>query len=270
MTMTAMNTAATGLEALSVKLDVIANNLANVNTTGFKRSRANFEDLLYQVRREPGVENSLGNVSPAGIEVGTGVKLSSTQLLTDQGSFQNTGRNLDLAIDGQGFFKVKVFDDMGRNGIGYTRAGNFFVNANGELVLGNRNGFTLEPSITIPEDYTSIAITSDGRVNVTTPGSSAPEEVGQIELARFVNPEGLLARGQNVFVETDASGPPIEGNPTEDGFGSIVQGSLEASNVEPVHELVDLIQTQRSFELNSKTIQASDEMLQIVSQLKRY
>ncbi len=270
MSITAMNTAATGLQALSVKLDVIANNLANVNTVGFKRSRTNFEDLLYQVRREPGVENSIGDTSPAGIEVGTGVMLSSTQLLHEQGSFQNTGRNLDLAIDGQGFFKVKIFDDMGRNGIGYTRAGNFFINPDGEIVLGNRNGFRLEPSITVPTDYTSITITSDGKVNVMTPGAAAPEEVGQIELARFVNPEGLLARGQNVFVETEASGPPIEGNPTEDGLGSIVQGSLEASNVEPVRELVDLIQTQRSFELNSKTIQAADEMLQVVGQLKRY
>lgn len=269
MSMTAMNTAATGLQALSVKLDVIANNLANVNTTGFKRSRPNFEDLLYQVRREPGVENSLGDVTPSGIEVGTGVNLSSTQLLFDQGSFEATGRPLDVAIDGQGFFEVKVFDDMGRNGIGYTRAGNFFTNANGELVLGNRNGFRIEPSITVPEDYTSIAITSDGRVNVTTPGGAAPEEVGQIQLARFINPEGLLARGQNVFVETDASGPAMEGNPTEDGLGSLLQGSLEASNVEPVRELVDLIQTQRSFELNSKSIKASDEMLQVIAQLRR-
>lgn len=270
MTITAMNTAASGLEALSIKLDVIANNLANVNTVGFKRSRANFEDLLYQVRRQPGVENSLGDISPSGIEVGTGVTLSGTQLMLEQGSFQSTGRELDLAIDGQGFFKVRIFDQMGRNGIGYTRAGNFFVNANGEIVLGNRNGFRLEPSITVPTDYTSITVTSDGRVLVTTPGNPAPEEVGQIELARFVNPEGLLARGQNIFVETDASGPPLEGNPTEDGFGSIVQGSLEASNVEPVRELVELIQTQRSFELNSRSIQAADEMLQVVGQLKRY
>jgi len=269
MTIMALNTAASGLEALSSKLDVIANNLANVNTVGFKRSRANFEDLLYQTRRQPGVENSLGDVTPSGLQVGSGVQLSSTQLMLEQGSFEQTSSDTDLAVDGTGFFKVRVYPDLAPNGIGYTRAGNFLVNRNGELVLNNGSGFRLEPSITIPEDYTSITVGLDGKVLVTTPGSSTPEEVGQIELAKFVNPEGLEAVGQNVFRETEASGPPEDGTPTEDGFGAVRQFNLEASNVEPVRELVDLIQTQRSFELNSQSIQAADQMLRVITNLRR-
>ena len=269
MSIMAMHTSATGLEALSTKLDAIANNLANVNTVGFKRSRVNFEDLFYQIRRQPGVENSLGDITPAGVEVGTGVRVSSTQLMFQQGSFEPTNNPLDLAIDGNGFFRVQIYQDMGPNGVGYTRAGNFFINANNELVLGNSNGFKLDPPITIPDDATSITIGSDGKVAVTTPGDAAAQEVGQIQLTRFVNPAGLLAKGQNIYVETAGSGTPIDGNPTEEGFGSILQNSLEASNVEPVKELVDLIQTQRSFELNSQSIQASDEMLKILSNMRR-
>lgn len=265
MTVMAMHTAATGLDALSSKLDVIANNLANVNTVGFKRSRVNFEDLLYQVRQQPGVENSLGNITPTGVEVGTGVRVSGTQLMFQQGGFEATQRALDAAIDGEGFFQVQVFPGMGPNDVGYTRAGNFFKNANGELVLGNRNGFRLEPAISIPDDATSVTIGSDGKVLVTTPGSAGPQEVGQIQLAKFVNPEGLEAKGQNIFVETQASGPPIQANPTENGFGSLIQQSLENSNVEPVRELVDLIQTQRSFELNSQSIQTANEMLRVIT-----
>ncbi|MFA5864409.1 MAG: flagellar basal-body rod protein FlgG [Phycisphaerae bacterium] len=269
MSMMALNTSATGLTALTGKLDVIANNLANVNTVGFKKSRVNFEDLLYQVRRQPGAENSLGNITPAGVEVGTGVKISGTQLMFDQGSLEPSNNQLDMAIDGNGFFKVQIFPDMGPNGVGYTRAGNFFINANNELVLGNRNGFRLEPAITIPENYTSIMIGSDGKVQVTTSSDAAAQDVGQIQLAKFVNSSGLLAKGQNVFVETAASGTPIEGNPTENGLGSILQNNLESSNVEPVKELVDLIQTQRSFELNSQSIKSSDEMLRVISNLKQ-
>jgi len=264
-----MTTAATGLEALSSKMDVIANNLANVNTVGYKRSRANFEDLLYQIRRQPGTENSLGDVTPAGIQIGTGVNLSSTQLMLDAGNIDTTERQLDIAIQGDGFFQLAVFPDMGQNGIGYTRAGNFFINKDGELVLGNSNGFRLDPTITIPENATSIAIGTDGKVQVTTPDDVTPQEVGQIQLARFANPAGLIARGQNVFSESAASGPPTTGNPSEEGFGSMLQGSLEMSNVEPVRELIDLIQTQRSFELNSQAIKASDEMLRVISTLRQ-
>ena len=269
MSISALNSSATGLQALSNKLDVIANNLANVDTVAFKRSRVNFEDLLYQVRRQPGTENADGDPTPNGIEVGTGVQLSSTQLNFEQGGLDLTDRPLDMAVQGIGFFQVTVPESLSPDGTAYTRAGNFVINANGELVLGNRNGFKLEPPISIPEDYTSITIGSDGRVFVTTPGSTEPEEQGQMQLARFINSEGLLAVGQNVFIETAASGAPIEGTPNEEGFGGIVQGSLELSNVEPVEELVDLIQTQRAFELNSQTIEASNEMLRVVSNLRQ-
>lgn len=268
MTVMAMYTSATGLQALSSKLDVVANNLANVNTVGFKKSRANFEDLLYQVVRQPGVENSLGNINPAGIEMGTGVKLSNTQILFTPGNPETTNIPTDLAIDGNGFFQVQIYPEMGPSGIGYTRAGNFFVNANGELVLGNSNGFRLEPPITLPEKYESLTVGADGRVVATVPGESSVQDIGQITLARFTNPQGLIARGQNIYIETAASGPPITGNPTEDGFGSILQGVLESSNVEPVRELVDLIQTQRAFELNSQSIQASNEMLRVVTNIR--
>ncbi len=268
MTVGALSTAATGLNALSSKLDVIANNLANVNTIGFKRSRTNFEDLLYQVKRQPGAENSQGDIAPAGIMVGNGVQLSSTQIMFEPGGVDMTGRPLDLRIEGNGFFQVKVFDDMGPNGIGYTRAGNFMRNANSELVLGNRNGFRLEPPVTVPEDATEIVITSDGTVMTLSPGDTELQDQGQILLARFVNPEGLVARGQNVYVETAASGPPDVLTPTEGGAGAIAQNSLEMSNVEPVTELVDMIQCQRAFELNSQSIKAADEMLRVVSRLR--
>ena len=265
----ALNTSATGLSALSSKLDVIANNLANVNTVGFKKSRANFEDILYQIRQQPGTENSLGNITPAGIEIGTGVRLSSTQLIFEQGSMEPSSNPLDIAIDGTGFFRTQIYPDMGPNGIGYTRAGNFFINANNELVLGNRSGFRMEPTISIPEDYVSITIGIDGKVFVTTPGTSEPQEVGQIQLTKFTNESGLLAKGQNIFVETAASGPPIDGNPGEQGLGLILQNNLEASNVEPVRELVDLIQTQRAFELNSQSIQSANEMLRVISNIRQ-
>jgi flagellar basal-body rod protein FlgG len=268
MSTTAMNSAASGLTALNQRLEVIANNLANVNTVGFKRSRTNFEDVMYQVRRQPGSENSLGDKSPTGIEVGLGVKLSGTQLMMEQGSPETTNRQLDLMIDGEGFFKVRIFDEMGPNGVGYTRAGNFFQNADGQLVLGNANGFRMEPEITIPDNATSITIGSDGSVLVTTPDATEPQEVGQIQLARFTNPEGLLAKGQNVYVETAASGPPTEGNPTENGLGAIQQNALEASNVEPTFELITMIQTQRSFELNSQSIKTAAAMQQIIAQLR--
>jgi flagellar basal-body rod protein FlgG len=265
----AMNTSATGLEALSSKLDVIANNLANVNTVGFKRSRVNFEDLIYQSLRQPGVENSLGDIPPAGIQKGRGVRISNTQLIMQQGSLEQTTNQLDLAIEGNGFFRVQIFPDMGPNGIGYTRAGNFFINSNNELVLGNSNGFKLDPPIAIPENYTSITVGADGKVSVTEPGSAQAQEVGQIQLTKFTNPSGLLCKGSNVYVESQASGPPLDGNPTENGFGQILQNSLETSNVEPVKELVELIQTQRAFELNSQSIQASNEMLKVVANLRQ-
>ena len=190
MASTALNTAATGLNALSTQIDVIANNLSNVNTVGFRRSRVNFEDLIYQELSRPGTTNARGTRTPAGTYVGLGVRVSNTQAMFEQGNLDETGRELDLAIQGDGFYQVRIFDDFG-TGIGYTRAGNFFVNADGNLVLGNAEGFPLEPPIAIPDDHTKIDIGSDGRVFVTTPASITPQEVGQIELARFINKAGL-------------------------------------------------------------------------------
>jgi len=267
----AMHAAASGMKALDTKLNVVANNLANINTVGFKRSRVNFEDLFYQVRREPGVMNANDEPSPHGILVGLGVLVSGTQLNFATGSIDPTNRKLDLAIDGEGFFQVRTFSN-GDEVTAYTRAGNFVRNANGNLVLANSEGSLLEPPITIPEDTPedSIAVGRDGRVSIIPPGGGSQRtEVGQLELARFVNPEGLKSIGKNLFVETDASGTPIQASPQEDGVGGIIQGHLEGSNVEPVRELVDLIFTQRGFELNSQSIQSADEGLRVVANLRR-
>ncbi|MBI4582356.1 MAG: flagellar basal-body rod protein FlgG [Planctomycetes bacterium] len=266
-----MHAAATGMKALDTKLDVVANNLANINTVGFKRSRTNFEDLFYQTRREPGARDANDEPAPHGIQVGLGVLVSGTQLDFARGSIDPTNRKLDMAIDGEGFFQVKTFNN-GDEVTAYTRAGNFVKNANGKLVLANSEGSPLEPPIEVPQDtdVESIDIGRDGRVSVKQVGGGANlTEVGQIELARFVNPEGLKSIGKNLFVETDASGQPITGVPQEDGLGGLVQGNLESSNVEPVRELVDLIFTQRGFELNSQAIQSADESLRIVTNLRR-
>lgn len=269
MALMAMYSAATGLEALSTKLDVIANNMANVNTVGFKRVRANFEDLMYQTRRQPGVENGEGNTSPAGMQLGLGVRFSNTQTNYAEGAAMQTDKELDLMVQGPGFFKVSVYDTLSPDGVAYTRAGNFFLNRDNEIVLGNYDGFRMEPVITLPDATNKIAISTDGIVSAYVNGSDQPQQVGQIELVRFANNEGLERLGQNLFATTAASGPPIEGNPTDEGFGSVRQGVLEASNVESVTELVDMIQTQRSFELNSQAIQTADQMLQVSNNLSR-
>jgi len=269
MAIVALHSAATGLSSLSTEIDVIANNLANVNTTGFKSSRVNFEDLMYLHRAQPGVENANGDAKPAGIQVGLGTRISNTQLDFTQGAPIETGRDLDVYIDGPGFFQVDILEEQG-NGIGYTRSGNFFVNRDGEVVLGNSDGPRLEPPINVPQDTTSITVTADGRVLAFQDDAIEPTEVGQFELANFVNPAGLKPIGGNIFIETAGSGPPIEGVPGEANFGSILQSFLENSNVEPVKELVSLIKTQRAFELNSQTIQAADEALQVVGNLRRF
>ena len=269
MATVALHTAATGMNAISKQIDVIANNLANVNTTGFKQQRVNFEDLLYQEKAQPGVENANGDARPSGIFVGLGTRVANTQFNFSQGSPVETGQPLDLMIDGKGFFAVDIAEDKG-TGIGYTRAGNFFVNSEGEVVLGNADGPRLEPPITIPEDATSIDITSDGQVLVNQPGDPAPTNVGEITLHNFTNPKGLKPIGGNTFVETEASGAPIETVPGEEGGGTILQGFLESSNVDPVKELVDLIKGQRAFELNSQTIQAADQALQVVNNLRSF
>jgi flagellar basal-body rod protein FlgG len=269
MALIALNSASTGLSALSTALDVIANNLANVNTDGFKSSRANFQDLLYQELAQPGTENANGDQNPTGLYVGLGVKVSGTQLNFEQGPALETGRPLDLMIEGDGFFQVEVEDDIGE-GIAYTRAGNFTVNSEGEIVLATDQGRRMLPNIEIPDNATGITVRSDGTVSVTVAGQTDPVELDTIQLATFINPAGLKQVGENLFIPTEASGDALAGDPLEDGRGGIRQGFLEGSNVDPVTELVNLIRTQRAFELNSQSIQAADETLQTVSQLRRF
>jgi flagellar basal-body rod protein FlgG len=257
------------MRALDEKLNVVANNLANINTQGFKRSRVNFEDLLYQVRREPGVLNLQDEPIPHGILIGTGVKVSGTQLNFEDGPVDPTGKPLDWQIEGEGFFQVTTIQD-GSEVVAYTRAGNFAQNAVGNIVLGNSDGSVLEPPIAIPTDAIDITVGRNGEVRVRQQGSNTLTTIGQIELARFVNPEGLKQVGRNLYLETDASGPPITGQPQTDGLGSISQGNLEMSNVDPVRELIDLITTQRAFELNSQSIQTADETLETISNLTQF
>jgi len=266
MSVQALYSAATGMRAMETKLDVIANNLANIETTAFKRGRVNFEDLFYRHEKLPGAEDTAGGLTATGISIGLGTKVASIQTDFHQGAFEETGRQLDVAIEGPGFFRV--MDPTGQ--ILYTRAGTFSINANGQLVIGSAStGRLLEPPITIPEDTLGISITPEGRVFVKQPGSPALTEVGTIELANFINPEGLLKLGENLYAETDASGPAITGSPGQDGLGLLRQGMLEASNVEPVRELIELITTQRAFELNSQAVKAGDEIMQLVANMRR-
>jgi len=265
MAITALHSAATGMKAMDTQLDVIANNLANSNTTGFKSQRVNFEDLFYEMRRQPGALNTLGQLTGTGLFVGLGTRVSNTQLDMRTGSTENTERPLDVAISGDGFFKVTTFDSIG-GGEAYTRAGNFIVDAEGNMVLGTADGPKLDPPITLPQNFQSVTIQSDGTVSVEVDGSTTEF---QIKLYRFPNPQGLKLEGGNLFTETEASGSAEEGSPLDPGFGGVIQGNLETSNVDPVKELINMIRTQRSFELNSQTIKAADENLQVVSRLKR-
>jgi flagellar basal-body rod protein FlgG len=268
MAIAALNSAATGLRALSTKIDVIANNLANAETNSFKRSRANFEDLMYTTVKQPGATNAAGDIAPAGIQIGHGVRISNTQLDFEQGPMESTDRQLDVAINGQGFFRVKIMDSVG-DGTAYTRSGNFFLNTEGELVLGMKDGPRLLPPITLPANTVDVNIAEDGTVSASVSDAIEPTPVGRLEMARFINPQGLKTMGGNLFLETAASGPPVSSNPNEDGAGYIQQGFLEGSNVDPVKELVGLIKTQRSFELNSQSIQTADQALQTVANLRR-
>ncbi|MCA9312240.1 MAG: flagellar basal-body rod protein FlgG [Phycisphaerales bacterium] len=267
MAVVALHSAATGLNALNTRLDVIANNLANVNTSGFKASRANFQDLIYQEKALPGVENANSDERPTGLYVGLGVKVSGTQVRFDEGAPLATNNDLDLMITGRGFFQVATEDTIGIGGVAYTRAGNFAVNSDGEIVLANDNGRRLEPGISVPADADHIQITNTGEVWAHVPGQ-ANQQIGNIELAAFINPAGLKQVGENLFVETDASGPPIAGEPNQDGLGGLLQGFLEGSNVDPTFELINLIRTQRAFEMNSNVIRAADETLRAVAQLR--
>jgi len=267
MTVQALYSAATGMSAMETKLDVIANNLANIETTGFKRSRPNFEDLFYRHEMMPGAIDANGNYTATGTSVGLGTRVSSIQAEQQQGAFEQTNRDLDVLIEGHGFFQVV---EPGSGEILFTRAGNFSKNANGELVMGSAStGRLLEPGITIPEDALDITISANGEVFYKQPGLAAQTSAGTIDLATFTNPEGLLRMGENLFSETDSSGAPITGQPGDSGFGQLRQNYLEASNVEPVQELIDLITTQRSFELNSQAVKVGDEIMQLVANLRR-
>ncbi len=269
MAITALHTAATGLTALNTQLDVTANNLANSQTVGFRASRTNFQDLLYQEKMQPGVENAIRDNRPMGLYVGLGTKVSGSQLSFEQGNMITTGNPYDVAIEGQGFLQVRVAPDRAPNGVAFTRAGQLNKNRDGELVLGTETGPRIEPGITIPQDAISIAISTDGQVSVLQPGATEPTVIGQLQLAVFVNPVGLKQLGENLFAETGASGPPIVGNPNEENRGQLRGGMLEGSNVDPTSELIDLIKTQRAFEMNSQTIRTADESLRVISQLRR-
>ncbi|MCA9247283.1 MAG: flagellar basal-body rod protein FlgG [Planctomycetales bacterium] len=267
MSVQTLYTAATGMESLETKLDVIANNLANVNTIGFKRDRANFEDLFYRHEQLPGKTDSAGQLTPTGIAIGLGSRVSSTQTDFDQGAFQASQNELDIAIEGDGFFQV---DDPSGETM-YTRAGNFSINANGALVMGSaQTGRLIQPNITFPPDTTGVSISAEGIVEIQQAGSSTLTQLGQIQLAHFVNPQGLEKVGENLYRETAASGSAVIGNPGTVGIGVLRQGAIESSNVEPVQELIDLITTQRAFELNSQAVQAGDQILQLISNLRRF
>jgi flagellar basal-body rod protein FlgG len=260
MPTSALHVARTGLEAQDARMRVIANNLANIATTGFKRDRANFATLAYQDDRVAGQQSSNETAYATGLNLGTGVSVQSTTSITTQGTLSATGNSLDLALDGDGFFQVQL--PGGR--LAYTRAGNFSRSAEGQLVTAQ--GYAVQPAISIPEDAASIAVAADGTVSVTTAASASPTEIGQITLASFANPAGLQALGDNFLAETAASGAAQIGPAGDAGRGSIKQGMLEASNVNVVEELVDMIETQRAYEINSKLISAVDEMLRNANQ----
>ncbi|MCD6262202.1 MAG: flagellar basal-body rod protein FlgG [Deltaproteobacteria bacterium] len=256
-------TAASGMQAQTLNIDVISNNIANVNTTGFKRSRSDFQDLLYQTVREPGTVSSSGNEIPTGIQVGLGTRPVATAKIFDQGDYKHTGGQTDIAIEGDGFFQITQ-----PNGeIAYTRAGAFKINSEGQLVTSD--GFLMDPEITIPSDAKSISIETDGTVSVILAGQTEPSEIGTIELAKFSNPAGLKSIGRNLYLQTSASGDAVTGTAGEEGFGTIAQGYLEMSNVNIVEEMVNMIVAQRAYEVNSKAIQTADDMLQMANNLKR-
>ena len=259
MSSDAMHVAKTGLNAQQTRMQVIANNLANLNTTGFKRDRANFETLLYQNIRPAGAQTSDGTELTTPLAVGTGVRIVNTEKLYAQGGQVTTENSLDLAIDGQGFFQVLLPD--GR--MGYTRDGTLSRNAEGTLTTAS--GYVIQPEIQIPEGAQEITVSADGIVTVRMPGQTEPEEAGQLTLAAFPNPRGLNPIGENMVTESAASGAAVVATPYADGMGKLVQGALEQSNVNVVQELVDMIETQRAYEVNSKSISASDEMMRFLS-----
>lgn len=258
----ALWTAASGMTTQQTNIDNIANNLANVNTAGFKKTRLNFEDLLYQEIRPAGAATAAGISHPTGIQIGLGSMVVAAEKIFSQGNFQQTGNPLDLTVEGDGFFQVTLPDGS----IGYTRSGSFKLDGNGNVVTPE--GYLLEPAISVPENALEIVVGSDGTVSVTLPGEQQPSEVGNIEVARFINPAGLKTIGRNIFIPTGASGEATTGTPGEDGLGTVAQGILEMSNVNVVEEMVNMITGQRAYEINAKAIQTGDQMLQIVNNLK--
>ncbi len=249
----------TGLEAQQNRLSTISNNLANVNTTGFKRDRVIFEDLLYQNVRQAGAQTSQNTNLPSGLSLGTGVRTVATQKIHTQGNILQTQNKLDAAIQGRGFFQIQ----KPNGAIGYTRTGSFQLNAQGIIV--NASGYPIQPQITIPPSAQNITIGTDGAVSITTIGIPQPQQMGQIQLADFINPAGLTPIGENMYVETSASGSPVISNPGINNVGTLIQGALEGSNVNVVEELVNMIETQRAYEMNSKAISTMDQMLQFAN-----
>ncbi|MGL4594203.1 MAG: flagellar basal-body rod protein FlgG [Thermoguttaceae bacterium] len=260
-------TSGSGMLGMEKKLNTIANNLSNIETTAYKKQRCNFEDLYYDNLRYPGSQDPNGEFTATGIAIGVGTRVTSVQSVFKEGSLTETERPLDVAIAGEGFFKVL---DPYTNETFYTRAGNFNVNPNGDVVLGSaHSGRLLEPPINIPTDATAVQINPDGSVWTVQPPTVQLQQVGQFELATFINPEGLLRMGENLFQQTDASGQPIDNLPGQNGIGQLKQNYLEMSNVAPVVELIDMITSQRAYELNSKSTQTGDQMLQTVISIKR-
>jgi flagellar basal-body rod protein FlgG len=256
----ALYVAKTGLSAQDTQLKVISNNLANVSTVGFKKDRAVFEDLLYQIQRAPGADSAAGTQLPSGLQLGNGVRVVGTQKQFTGGEIQITDQPFDVAINGNGFFQVTLPSGE----IGYTRNGQFHLNGNNELTTPE--GLLIEPAITLPAEVNNFSVGVDGSVTVTTADNVTPQNIGQLTLASFVNPAGLLAVGQNLFTETASSGAPVVANPGDQGLGQVRQNMLEASNVNSVEELVNMITTQRAYEINSKVISTADEMLSFVNQ----
>src|SRR5580704_500059 len=268
MTIRALYTATSGMQVQQSSLDTIANNIANASTTAYKRTRCNFEDLYYQYEKLPGTVDSNGQPTPIGIEYGLGARVSGTEVDQTQGTFLQTGGQLDLAISGQGFFQVQ---DPQTGQTLYTRAGTFSINANGQVVLASADlGRPLQPAISIPPGATQITISGDGVVSVLEPPNTTPTNIGQIQTATFVNPQGLIQMGQNLYQQSDATGSPQVGAPGQEARGLLQQGYLEASNVDATTELVSLINTQRTYELNSQVVQASDQILQLLTNLRRF
>jgi flagellar basal-body rod protein FlgG len=262
--MRALNTAATGMMAQELNVEVIANNIANMRTTGYKRQRAEFQDMLYQHVRRIGTQTSTqGNILPVGVDLGSGVKTVGTPRIMTQGTLTQTGGELDVAIRGEGFFKIQLPDGS----FAYSRDGSFQMDAQGRIVTAQGN--VVQPGITIPQNSTSLTINSQGQVSVIVAGNTQPTVLGQLALTRFINKAGLLPIGDNMFTETPASGPPQDGLPNTDGMGDVQQGNLEQANVEAVTEISDLIAAQRAYEMNSKVISATDQMLQSVVGLYR-